>query len=143
MNESACDLVHPRTGESTQDVHNQKTSVGRFVSTYMSMFFVGGLSGVAIDWAFTGLYMALSDCAEREWLRLGVASLQMLSCGFVLYGFERASSRWAREFQTTLPGLAFPAIIFGLQSELFSAIHGVAPYPSCRSASPPEPTVAE
>lgn len=125
MTESACDL------ESTESTVQKTTSIGRFTSTYMSMFCVGGLTGVAIDWTFKSLYMALSDCTERKLLRLGVASLQMLSCGFVLYGFERASSQWAREFQTTLPGLAFPAIIFGLQTELFGAIHGVAPYPSC------------
>lgn len=109
--------------------------VGRFFLTYVSMFSVGGVLGVAIDFTFTCMYDLLAegscDKSDKKWLRLFVANIQMLSLGVVLFGAERLSQRWARQFQSTLPGLAFPALIFGLQTEMYAAIQGVLPYPKC------------
>ncbi len=77
---------------------------------------VGLLLGTLIDKQFAKLRKKLPT------FKVSLIVAQILTLGLVIWGlYKSIPGEFVEHFQITLPGMAFPAMYFGVQSSLFTA----------------------
>lgn len=77
---------------------------------------IGLLLGTLIDKQFAKLRKRLPS------FKISLIVAHILTLGIVVWGLYKAiPGEFVEHFQITLPGMAFPAMYFGVQSSLFEA----------------------
>lgn len=92
------------------------------------IFSFGGIFlGFIIDMSFTKIYEAIKQKwkkANHKLLRLLIAFVQISFSALVLFVLWRLtqSTEFVTHWQSTIPGLSFPAFFFGIQSNIYGAL---------------------
>jgi hypothetical protein len=95
-----------------------------FLQQYIVLAAIGLVLGMAVDVAFTKIADTV-DSKKRKYVRAAIALLQLVACGVVLYVLHTYTPWITQHFQTSLPGLAFDAVFFSTQVNVFISLHAL------------------
>ena len=101
---------------------NSEQTFGKFFLKVLIMIIPAIIFGLLIDNSIIYLqYIMGNDVHCSLWCILQTCIIVM-----VMYGLHVGMSWYADEFQTTLSGLFFVSLYFGIQSNYYTTIHTVA-----------------
>lgn len=94
------------------------TDLAAFMRQGLGFAITGLFAGCVIDALFTQLHSS----AKSNEAKLGLLVAQLFTSLIVLYVLWRAlkKSKFGEHWQLTIPGLMFPAMYVGVQSNMFS-----------------------
>lgn len=109
---------------------NNPTKFSVFYIEFITLSLVGIVLGVSIDIFFiyilSSLQHYLQEPKEYEFIIMYIISFFQISTGaLVLYSLAHVTRRlkWAEQWQDTISGIAFTALFYGVQTNLFLMLH--------------------
>ncbi len=92
--------------------------------TFILISMIFALSGLLVGVAIDKWFKKLSDKYPKQ--KFAIAFVQLLILvTIVAIIFKYLQRDFALHFQKTLPGMAFPAMYFGVQSNIFEIAHQI------------------
>jgi hypothetical protein len=113
-------------------VHDTKS-----VPTFVVESLVFGVAGLVLGSAVDRMCISLNDKYPNHKIPISIFQI-IISAVIISVGYLYLPKQYTSHFQRTLPGLAFPAFYYGVQSNIYSTWQGIgnAPAPAPVVATP-------
>lgn len=102
------------------DIVNNPTIVKTFIIEGLVFSFTGIITGSILD----GLFTRLSKKQTKKHYKLAIAVAQIIASILLMFAMWKMTNntKFAEHWQSTIPGLTFPAFYFGIQTNIYGTI---------------------
>ena len=101
----------------------------RSIPTFVAESVVFGVAGLVLGVTIDRICIDLNNKYPNHKLSISIFQI-IISAGIISFGYLYLPKRYTSHFQRTLPGLAFPALFYGVQSNIYSTWQGLGVKPA-------------